>query len=168
MPFSNAIIQNQSGGLIVNISRKKPANLDPSQLNIRKSLMKAPDHMKNGNGAHDEQGEGGRTSQTRKTLMHNRDDEAIANEQIGVQNSSFSLDDVEYKLSRLAQIHLVLEHLLLIRSSLDMENRKNHNMSSHIMCMQHKYNLLILSVLSISLHNIPERSSEAIKAIQDS
>lgn len=130
--------------------------------------MKAPDHMTNGNGPHDEQGEGGRTSQTRKTLMHNRDDEAIANEHIGVQNSSFSLDDVEYKLSRLAQIHLVLEHLLLIRSSLDMENRKNHNMSSHNMCMQHKCNLLILSVLSISLHNIPERSSEAIKAIQDS
>lgn len=40
----------------------------------------------------------------------------------GFQNSRFNRNDVEMKLSKLIQCHLILEHLLLIQIYLNLEN----------------------------------------------
>lgn len=58
----------------------------------------------------------------RKTLLHSRDGTCDETEKIGIQNSHFNLHNVDSKLAHLAQIHLVLEHLLLIRSTLNLED----------------------------------------------
>lgn len=63
----------------------------------------------------------------RKTLIHSKSENYNRSEQDhvsgnGFQNSHFDLQNVENKLAHLAQIHLVLEHMLLIRSTLNLEN----------------------------------------------
>lgn len=54
--------------------------------------------------------------------MHTRRTEEQTPEPIGFQNSHFIRHEIETKLGKLAQIHLVLEHLLMIRSNLNLEN----------------------------------------------
>lgn len=63
----------------------------------------------------------------RKTLIHSKSENYSPNQQDhvsgnGFQNSHFDLQNVENKLAHLAQIHLVLEHMLMIRSTLNLEN----------------------------------------------
>lgn len=46
-------------------------------------------------------------------------------EMVGFQNSQFNLKNIEEDLARLGRIHLILEHLLKIKSNLNLENGKN-------------------------------------------
>lgn len=76
-------------------------------------------------------------------------------EKIGFQNSNFVQHDVEQKLSKLAQIHLVLEHLIMINSNLNLDNgmsTRNHStMKGSRSGFQCRF----------SVFNIPERSTKA-------
>lgn len=70
----------------------------------------------------------------RKTLIHSKREnyDSDQDDYIGgnrFQNSHFDLHNVESNLAHLAQIHLVLEHMLMIRSTLDLENGKTMNYS---------------------------------------
>lgn len=61
----------------------------------------------------------------RKTLLHvNSDDHStLSNETfVGFQNTRFNESEIEQKLSRLLQIHLILEHLLLVQVNLGTSN----------------------------------------------
>lgn len=54
--------------------------------------------------------------------MHLRSSDEEMHEPCGLQNSSFVRQDIEFKLAKLAQIHLTLEHLLLIQLNINLEN----------------------------------------------
>lgn len=94
---------------------------DVSRYNIRKSLkssMHRPNHVVDKS-----------RNVQRKTLIHSKSDDYYPCQKTddsgnGFQNSHFNLQNVENKLAHLAQIHLVLEHMLLIRSTLNLENGK--------------------------------------------
>lgn len=94
---------------------------DVSRYNIRKSLktpMHRPTNVEKPIASQNVQ---------RKTLIHSKSENYSSSQQDhvsgnGFQNSHFDLQNVENKLAHLAQIHLVLEHLLMIRSTLDLEN----------------------------------------------
>lgn len=62
----------------------------------------------------------------RKTLMHKKSNESMGlndtNDGVGFQNSQFNLKSVDGDLARLGRIHLILEHLLIIKLNLNMEN----------------------------------------------
>ncbi|XP_055904540.1 protein zwilch [Eupeodes corollae] len=82
------------------------------QMNIRKSIRSAirPDAT---------------PSSHRKTFLHSNSNGTKKNRDsdvVGFQNSVFNQTDVETKLARLLQIHLALEHLLLIQINLNLEN----------------------------------------------
>lgn len=90
---------------------KSRSVLTNGDLNVRKSL-KNP-NMANGTGP------------ARKTLMHKFSeglDLNDTNEHIGFQNSQFNLKTIEADLARLGRIHLILEHLLMIKVNLNLEN----------------------------------------------
>jgi hypothetical protein len=58
----------------------------------------------------------------RKTLLHTENRaSSIETSFVGFQNSRFEQQLVEDTLSRLAQIHMILEHLLLIKVNLNLE-----------------------------------------------
>ncbi|XP_055849797.1 protein zwilch [Episyrphus balteatus] len=81
-------------------------------MNIRKSIRSAirPDAT---------------PSSHRKTFLHSNSNGSKKNREsdvVGFQNSVFNQVDVELKLARLLQIHLALEHLLLIQINLNLEN----------------------------------------------
>lgn len=66
-----------------------------------------------------------RATTQRKTLMHRRSNEHNdETERTGLQNSVFDLDKIERKLAKLAQVHLILEHMLSIRTNLEDEQHK--------------------------------------------
>lgn len=93
-----------------------------SLLHVRQSLAKVleiPTNNCTPKAAH-------RQTQQRKTLRKSAIDDKL-NQHIGVQNSVFNLHDIDYKLSKLGQIYLVLEHLLLIESTLNMGKCENIN-----------------------------------------
>lgn len=98
-----------------------------SDLNVRKSLKNQ--HSANGTGG-----------PARKTLMHKFGDNMEMDnkqENIGFQNSQFNLKAVEGDLARLGRIHLILEHLLMIKVNLNLENGNRFllffsNIKSHI------------------------------------
>lgn len=62
----------------------------------------------------------------RKTLMHKMSEGAMdlndSKEMIGLQNSQFNLKQIEANLARLGRIHLILEHLITIKTNLNLEN----------------------------------------------
>lgn len=60
----------------------------------------------------------------RKTLLHVKTDQpSLVNETVvGFQNSRFSEAEVQEKLSRLLQIHLILEHLRIVQVNLGTGN----------------------------------------------
>lgn len=98
---------------------------DVSGYNIRKSLktpMHRPTNVDKISASQNTQ---------RKTLIHSKS-ENYSSGQVdhisgnGFRNSHFELQNVENKLAHLAQIHLVLEHMLLIRSTLNLENGMFH------------------------------------------
>lgn len=70
-------------------------------------------------------------TQQRMTLLHTN---SLTNDEesdlIGFQNSKFSRKEIEYKISRLAHVHLALEHLLQIQVHLNLENGKIEGFSS--------------------------------------
>lgn len=70
----------------------------------------------------------------RKTLMHNVKPNQVNVEEIGFQNSVFNLQNIEHKLGKLGQLHLLLEHILLIRTNLDMDNCKKKHLSLLLPC----------------------------------
>lgn len=58
----------------------------------------------------------------RKTLMHTMNEHSgFKIENVGFQNSMFSLVNVEEHLARLGRLHLILEHLILIQSQLKLD-----------------------------------------------
>lgn len=62
---------------------------------------------------------------TRKTLLkmnNHGSSESNEDDDSGIRNSRFHERDVEANISRLAQVHLVVEHLLLIQNNLAMDN----------------------------------------------
>lgn len=87
-------------------------------INVRQSLAKVMQIPTNGPPSAQK-----RQTQQRKTLMQSNVDENLI-QTTGVQNSVFDLQIVESKLSKLGQIYLVLEHMLLIQSTLGMEKCK--------------------------------------------
>lgn len=111
---------------------------DVSRYNIRKSL-KTPMHRPTNVYKKDEP-----LSSQRKTLIHSKienynhceDDDLIRSN--GFQNSCFNLHTVENKLAHLAQIHLVLEHMLMIRSTLDLENGNTNFISNQSLASFHR------------------------------
>lgn len=61
----------------------------------------------------------------RKTLMHSTNEQSGTDaHNVGFQNSSFSLANVEEHLARLGRIHMILEHLILIQNDLELEHGK--------------------------------------------
>lgn len=62
---------------------------------------------------------------TRKTLLKTNNQgscESNEDNDSGIRNSRFNERDVEHNISKLAQVHLVVEHLLLIQNNLAMDN----------------------------------------------
>lgn len=66
----------------------------------------------------------------RKTLMHkmseNMKDLDDSKEDVGFQNSQFNLKTIEEDLARFGRIHLILEHLIMIKLNLNLENGKKY------------------------------------------
>lgn len=62
------------------------------------------------------------SAKMRKTLLKTGSFEGNDDEDVGIRNSRFVEREAESNISKLAQIHLVLEHLLLIQNNLSMEN----------------------------------------------
>lgn len=61
----------------------------------------------------------------RKTLMHKMSEHMELNdskENVGFQNSKFNLKNIEEDLARFGRIHLILEHLIMIKLNLNLEN----------------------------------------------
>lgn len=78
----------------------------------------------------------------RKTLMHTMNEQnRLKIENVGFQNSMFSLANVEEHLARLGRLHLILEHLILIQSQLklDQGNSFERNIFFDL-----KFNILLL------------------------
>lgn len=64
---------------------------------------------------------------TRKTFLHQtKEEKSSLNDlaSLGFKNSNFDRKHVDYQLSRLFQIHLTLEHLMLIHVNLNLVNGK--------------------------------------------
>lgn len=84
-------------------------------LNVRKSLK--TQFSTNGTGG------GG---PPRKTLMHKMNEQNMdlndSKDNVGFQNSKFNLRNVEEDLARFGRIHLILEHLIMIKLNLNLEN----------------------------------------------
>lgn len=105
------------------------------------------------------------TSHQRKTLMHSKIGESDRAEEAkaGLQNSVFNLEDIERKLAKLAQVHLILEHMLFIRTNLDMD-------TCNAMQMRRLGNLFNCSLLfnysSIYAIIIPIRHERASRTIR--
>lgn len=85
-------------------------------LNVRKSLK--TQFLSNGAGA--------TNGLPRKTLMHKLSEVAMelndSKEMVGFQNSQFNSKQIEANLARLGRIHLILEHLIMIKVNLNLEN----------------------------------------------
>lgn len=60
-------------------------------------------------------------SQARKTFLRSTDSQSVE-EDIGFQNSRFNQPEIEQTLGRLAQIHFILEHLLLLQLNLSLDS----------------------------------------------
>lgn len=80
-----------------------------TRLSVRKSLAAAAVDLN-------------QSERSRKTLLKTGSNELNDDEDFGVKNSRFNESMVESKISKLAQVHLVVEHLLLIQNNLTIEN----------------------------------------------
>lgn len=112
-------------------------------LNVRKSLKNQ--FMSNGTGG-----------PPRKTLMHKMSEGMELNdskENIGFQNSQFNLKAIESDLARLGRIHMILEHLIMIKVNLNLEN------GNLLLIFPLNYSNLLNLVLFGSFYNIPGRST---------
>lgn len=87
----------------------------------------------------------------------NTDDTTAPSVDAGFHNSKFDRQDVDRRLAKLAQIHLILEHLLLIQIHLSME-------SSMCLWVQCVLWLLLSFVLLCSPHTVHQ--SIAIQQLQ--
>jgi protein zwilch len=58
----------------------------------------------------------------RKTLLHSQNNAETSKEIVGIRNSRFDENLVDFKISKLAQIHLLVQHLLMIQNNLNLEN----------------------------------------------
>lgn len=80
-------------------------------INVRKTLLKPDTSLSSSSSL----------ASGRKTLMHCVDNETPV-EDIGFHNSKFDRQDIERKLAKLAQVHLILEHLALVQLHINPEN----------------------------------------------
>lgn len=80
-----------------------------TRLNVRKSLAAAAVDLN-------------QPEKSRKTLLKTNGSCESEDEEFGVKNSRFSESIVESNISKLAQVHLVVEHLLLIQNHITIEN----------------------------------------------
>lgn len=88
---------------------KPTGKMDPS-LNVRKSLAAS---RVSASGA----------EKARKTLLHiNSHSMDQPSEVVGIRNSRFEENEVNLNISKLAQIHLLVEHLQLIQINLNLDN----------------------------------------------
>lgn len=96
--------------------------LSGGDLNVRKSLK--TQFSSNGTAANT-------NGIPRKTLMHKMSETGmelnVSNEMVGFQNSQFNLKEVDANLARLGRIHLILEHLIVIKENLNLENGKSQS-----------------------------------------
>lgn len=82
-------------------------------LNVRKSLKNQFNVNGTGSGV------------ARKTLMHKLSEHSSlddSKEDVGFKYSQFNLKNIEENLARLGRIHLILEHLIMIKLNLNLEN----------------------------------------------
>lgn len=82
------------------------------QLNVRKSLAAAAVDLN-------------QSDKARKTLLKGGSSLDSNDDDDGIKNSRFVEREVETKISQLAQVHLIVEHLLLIQNNLSMDNDYN-------------------------------------------
>lgn len=87
----------------------KAQSTNDSRLSVRKSLAAAAVDLKI-------------DDKKRKTLLKTNSGSFDADDDDDVRNSRFSERDAETKISQLAQVHLVIEHLLLIQNNLTIDN----------------------------------------------
>uniref|UniRef100_A0A336LTS3 Protein zwilch n=1 Tax=Culicoides sonorensis TaxID=179676 RepID=A0A336LTS3_CULSO len=101
------------GASDLKINKKDSSKPVTDTMNVRKSLYNAANKVTEAS-----------DDKQRKTLLHvNANQPSLVNESIvGFQNSRFNEAEVQEKLSRLLQIHLILEHLLLVQVNLGTGN----------------------------------------------
>lgn len=89
---------------------KKEAALSDASLNVRKSLAPSMEVKE--------------IEKIRKTLLHcaGNNTESSLIENLGIRNSRFVEQEADLNISKLAQIHLIVEHLLLIQNNLNLDN----------------------------------------------
>lgn len=116
-------------------------------LNVRKSLKNQ--FNTNGNGI------GG--GPPRKTLMHKMSEKMGLNdskEDVGFKYSQFNLKSIENDLARLGRIHLILEHLIMIKMNLNLENG-NSIISIRSVCIKFiEMNFLFYTVFTTFLDDL--------------
>lgn len=132
-------------------------------LNVRQSLKNQ--FNMNGNGT------GGGVP--RKTLMHKMSENQNLNdskEDVGFKYSQFNLKSTEHVLARLGRIHLILEHLIMIKMNLNLENGNAFVVNKHKLFVSMFKSFVLISFIRFfySLYNILGRSAETIGAIQRS
>ncbi|XP_070491657.1 protein zwilch [Chironomus tepperi] len=81
-----------------------------SNMNVRKSLAPSALEM----------------NQNRKTLLHGTGSLDSNDDLDGIRNSRFSEKESDKSISKMAQIHLAIEHLLMMQNNLNMNNDYKH------------------------------------------
>jgi protein zwilch len=76
-------------------------------INVRKSLAVSVDLNHSAN---------------RKTLLHGKGNSVDSNDGEDVRNSKFNEHEINKSLAKMAQTHLVIEHILMIQNNLNLEN----------------------------------------------
>lgn len=97
-------------------SESKICSLNAINFNEQPQLEKAPDRKSLAvPNSHDK---------ARKTLLHVNSQNSVecSDEIVGIRNSRFSESEVDWKISKLAQIHLLIEHLVMIQNNLNLDN----------------------------------------------
>lgn len=93
----------------IKFSEEKASGKSDPSLNVRKSLASTA--------------VGNSVEKARKTLLHvNSNSLNQTAEVVGIRNSRFDEKEVNFNISKLAQIHLLIEHLQLIQTNLNLDN----------------------------------------------
>jgi len=94
----------------MNIGENKIQTKTESNMNVRKSLAPSALEM----------------NQNRKTLLHGTGSLDSNDDLDGIRNSRFSEKESDKKISKMAQIHLAIEHIMMMQNNLNMENDYKH------------------------------------------
>lgn len=94
----------------MNIGETKIQTQIESNMNVRKSLAPSALEM----------------NQNRKTLLHGTGSIDSNDDLDGIRNSRFSEKESDKKISKMAQIHLAIEHIMMMQNNLNMDNDYKH------------------------------------------